>query len=90
MKRIAFVVPRYGAEIGGGAEEECRRLAELLAADLDVTVLTSCALDYRCDYMAIGAIPSTNGSVLTTNGFSNNGEYIAFESGAVGTLAADS
>lgn len=47
MKRVAFVVPRYGAEIGGGAEEECRRLAELLATDLDVTVLTSCALDYR-------------------------------------------
>ena len=47
VKRVAFVVPRYGAEIGGGAEEECRRLAELLAADLDVTVLTSCALDYR-------------------------------------------
>ena len=40
VKRVAFVVPRYGAEIGGGAEEECRRLAELLAADLDVTVLT--------------------------------------------------
>jgi glycosyltransferase involved in cell wall biosynthesis len=47
VKRVAFVVPRYGAEIGGGAEEECRRLAELLAGDLDVTVLTSCALDYR-------------------------------------------
>jgi glycosyltransferase involved in cell wall biosynthesis len=47
LKRVAFVVPRYGAEIGGGAEEECRRLAELLAADVDVTVLTSCALDYR-------------------------------------------
>lgn len=41
------MVPRYGAELGGGAEEECRRLAELLAEDLDVTVLTSCALDYR-------------------------------------------
>jgi glycosyltransferase involved in cell wall biosynthesis len=47
VRRIAFVVPRYGAEVGGGAEEECRRLAELLAADLEVTVLTSRALDYR-------------------------------------------
>jgi len=43
--RVAFVVPRYGAEIGGGAEEECGRLAELLAADAEVTVLTSRALD---------------------------------------------
>jgi glycosyltransferase involved in cell wall biosynthesis len=45
--RVAFVVPRYGIEIGGGAEEECRRLAELLKDDVEVTVVTSCALDYR-------------------------------------------
>ena len=56
MSRVAFVVPRYGAEIGGGAEEECRRLAELLAGEVEVTVLTSCALDYRtwADHYAAG------------------------------------
>ena len=45
--RVAWVVPRYGAEIGGGAEEECRRVAELLATDVECTVLTTCASDYR-------------------------------------------
>src|SRR4029079_12791170 len=47
VSRVAFVVPRYGPEIGGGAEEKCRRLAELLADDVEVTVLTTCSLDYR-------------------------------------------
>jgi hypothetical protein len=45
--RVAFVVPRYGAEVGGGAEEHVRRIATLLAHDAACTVLTSCALDYR-------------------------------------------
>jgi glycosyltransferase involved in cell wall biosynthesis len=45
--RVAFVVPRYGAEVGGGAEAHVRRIATLLARDVACTVLTSCALDYR-------------------------------------------
>jgi glycosyltransferase involved in cell wall biosynthesis len=45
--RVAFVVPRYGADVGGGAEEHVRRIAMLLARDVECTVLTSCALDYR-------------------------------------------
>jgi glycosyltransferase involved in cell wall biosynthesis len=44
--RLAFVVQRYGPEIDGGAERECRRLAEGLAAHHDVEVLTTCARDY--------------------------------------------
>jgi glycosyltransferase involved in cell wall biosynthesis len=44
--RVAWVVPRYGAEIGGGAETLARLTAELLADDVETTILTTCALDY--------------------------------------------
>ena len=45
--RVALVVQRYGPEVNGGAEQLARRVARLLAGDLDLTVLTTCALDYR-------------------------------------------
>jgi glycosyltransferase involved in cell wall biosynthesis len=45
-RRLAFVVQRYGPEIDGGAEHECRRVAEALAPHHDVEVLTTCARDY--------------------------------------------
>jgi glycosyltransferase involved in cell wall biosynthesis len=45
--RVALVVQRYGPEVNGGAEQLARRIARLLAGDLDLTVLTTCALDYR-------------------------------------------
>lgn len=44
--RLALVVQRYGVEIDGGAEYECRRVAEALAPHHDVEVLTTCARDY--------------------------------------------
>ena len=44
--RLAFVVQRYGPEIDGGAEYECRRVAEALVPYHDVEVLTTCARDY--------------------------------------------
>jgi glycosyltransferase involved in cell wall biosynthesis len=47
MKKIAFVVQRYGVEVNGGAEYLCRILAERLAKTYDVDVLTSCALEYQ-------------------------------------------
>jgi glycosyltransferase involved in cell wall biosynthesis len=44
--KLAFVVQRYGAEIAGGSEAHCRQLAQRLAARHEITVLTSCAIDY--------------------------------------------
>lgn len=46
--RVAFVTPRYGPRIVGGAESAARQLAEHLVADMgwEVEVFTSCALDH--------------------------------------------
>ena len=47
--KIAIIVQRYGMEVNGGAEFHCRRLAENLITESDVseiTVLTSCARDH--------------------------------------------
>jgi glycosyltransferase involved in cell wall biosynthesis len=44
--RVALVVQRYGTEVLGGAETLARRTAELIAPEVDLTVLTTCALDY--------------------------------------------
>lgn len=46
-ERVALVVQRYGEGVNGGAEALARRVAVLLADEIDVTVLTTCALDYR-------------------------------------------
>ena len=45
--KLAFVVPRYGADIRGGAETGARMLSEHLVVDrgVEVEVLTTCALD---------------------------------------------
>lgn len=47
--RIAYVTPRYGVEIVGGAENGARGLAEHLVTDLgwEVEAFTTCALDNR-------------------------------------------
>lgn len=45
--RLLYVSPRYGAEVAGGAELQCRQFATRLAAlGHDVHVLTSCATNY--------------------------------------------
>jgi glycosyltransferase involved in cell wall biosynthesis len=46
VTRLAFVVPRYGPDVLGGAETFARRFAEHLPSDeFTVTVLTTCARD---------------------------------------------
>ena len=44
--RLAFIVQRYGAAAVRGAEHLCRLLAERMAAQHEVDVLTTCARDY--------------------------------------------
>ena len=47
-EKLAFVVPRYGEEVLGGAETVVRQMAEkLVEAGKPVEVLTTCALDHH-------------------------------------------
>ena len=43
---VAFVVQRYGPDITGGSETLARAVAERLAAQMRITVLTTCAREY--------------------------------------------
>ena len=45
--RVAFVVPRYGADLLAGPEHQTRLVAERLAGHHQVDVLTTCAADAR-------------------------------------------
>lgn len=63
MRKIAFVIQRYGLEVNGGAELHCRQLAEKLTKMYQVEVLTTKATDYMtweevyyCDQEEIGGV----------------------------------
>jgi glycosyltransferase involved in cell wall biosynthesis len=45
--RLGIVVQRYGLEVNGGAEMQCRQVAERMARHMDVEVITTCAQDYH-------------------------------------------
>lgn len=45
-KRLCFVIQRYGKEVNGGAEAYTKMMAEKLSEFYEITVLTTCALDY--------------------------------------------
>src|SRR3954469_25782466 len=44
--KLACVVHRFGADIAGGSEGHCRLVSEHLAAQHDVTILTTTAHDH--------------------------------------------
>ena len=46
-EKIAFVIQRYGQDVNGGAEYECRVLAEHLSDLYEADVFTSCARAYN-------------------------------------------
>ncbi len=46
MKKIAFLVHRYGEDIVGGAEGYTKDVAEHLCSEFDVTVFTTTSVDY--------------------------------------------
>lgn len=55
MMRLACVVHRFGPDIAGGSEGHCRLIAERLAQNHDVTILTTTARDHvtwRSEYPA--------------------------------------
>ncbi len=46
-KKIGIIVQRYGKQINGGAESHARMIAERLSEQFNITVLTSCAINYH-------------------------------------------
>jgi glycosyltransferase involved in cell wall biosynthesis len=44
--KLACVVHRFGADLAGGSEGHCRLIAEHLAPQHDVTIVTTCAKDH--------------------------------------------
>jgi hypothetical protein len=67
--KLACVVHRFGADIAGGSEGHCRLIAEHLAAQHDVTIITTCAHDHltwRNHYPAVR--PASKSSCTAVSG----------------------
>ena len=61
--KLACVVQRYGAGIAGGSERHCREIALRLSVRHDVSVLTTCAVDYVTWANELPAGTSVDGAV---------------------------
>lgn len=84
--KIAFVVPRYGLEVNGGAELYCRQLAGKMKKTYDVEIFTTCAVDnvtwkneYRAgtgmvDGITVQRFPTTRTRDITA--FNHFSEYV--------------
>ena len=89
--RVGFVVHRYHPEIAGGAERHCRDMAQHMARHWDVSVLTSCAEDYRTWANAYPAGESRDEAVrLIRFETSVKRDYPAFDRLSVPVLAGGS
>jgi glycosyltransferase involved in cell wall biosynthesis len=62
--KLACVVHRYGPQAVGGSEAHCRAIALRLAERHEVTVLTSCAVDYVTWRNVLPPGESRDGSVI--------------------------
>jgi len=61
---IAFIVPRYGPQVVGGAETLCRLLAENLTVHgTTIDVLTTCAIDHFTWHNELPAGESVEGGI---------------------------
>lgn len=50
-EKLAFVIPWYGKNISGGAENECKGIVEHLhKAGVEVEILTTCVKDFNSDW----------------------------------------
>ena len=57
MLKVAFIVPRCGLEVNGGAESLCLQVAQRMSRHWRTEVLTTCALDYMswANHYPVGA-----------------------------------
>ncbi|RPJ56287.1 MAG: glycosyltransferase family 1 protein, partial [Acidobacteria bacterium] len=60
--RIAFVVPQYGLDLGGGLERLCQLIAERMRNAWDIEVLTTCSRDFStwANYYPAGLAQGTD------------------------------
>ena len=78
--KFAFITPRYGADVGSGAEHACRLIAEQVCLRHDVDVLTTCARDHRTwkNEYSEGA-DRVRGALIRRFGVSQVPDHIAFD-----------